>query len=72
MILSSLRTKVNADEDVVGYYGRPHKRNHLDESLAFVSDLSGECRVIPFDPNSVPMAGAKPLIWYADQTIERC
>ena len=63
MILSSLRTKVNADEDVVGYYGRPHKRNHLDESLAFVSDLSGECRVIPFDPNSVPMAGAKPLIW---------
>ena len=62
-ILSALRTKVNADEDVIGYYGRPHKGNRPDESLAFVSNLSGECRVIPFDPDLVLMAGAKPIVW---------
>ena len=63
MILSTLRTKVNADEDVIGYYGRPHKRNRPDESLAFMSSLSGECRVVPFAPDSVPMAGAEPVLW---------
>ena len=62
-VLSALRSEVNADEDVIGYYGLPHKGNHPDEPLAFVSNLSGECRVIPFDPKTVPFADADLVTW---------
>ena len=62
-VLSALRTEVNADEDVIGYYGLPHKGNHPDEPLAFVSNLPGECRVIPFDPKTVPFADADLVTW---------
>ena len=62
-VLSALRTEVNADEDVIGYYGLTHKGNHPDKPLAFVSNLPGECRVIPFDPNTVPLADADLVTW---------
>ena len=62
-VLSALRTEVNADEDVIGYYGLPHKGNHPDKPLAFVSNLPGECRVIPFDPNTIPLADADLVTW---------
>ena len=62
-VLSALRSEVNADEDVIGYYGLPHKGDHPDEPHAFVSNLSRECRVIPFDPRSVPLADADLVTW---------
>ena len=62
-LLSALRSEVNADEDVIGYYGLPHKGNHPDEPLALVSNLSGECRIIPFDLNTVPLADADLVTW---------
>lgn len=51
------RTRVDADEDVIGYYGP------ADAGLgaAYISTPSSEPRTIPFDPDSVQLDGAIPV-----------
>ena len=60
-VLSALRSEANDDEDVIGYYGRPCKGTQPDEPHAFVSNLQGECRTIPFDLTTVPFDEADPI-----------
>ena len=55
--ISAFRTEVDADEDVIGYYGPADDGS----GLAYVSTLAGECRTVPFDPASVPLDGAFPV-----------
>ena len=52
--VATFRTRVDADEDVIGYYGPADSGS----GAAYVSILAGESRTIPFDPDSVPLDGA--------------
>lgn len=60
-VLSALRSETNDDEDVIGYYGRSCKGAQPDGQHAFVSNLRGECRTIPFDLTTVPFDEADPI-----------
>ena len=54
--LAAFRTEVDDDEDAIGFYGiKP------GDIQAYVSDLSGVCRVVPFDLDSASLTGAEPV-----------
>ena len=54
--LTAFRTEVNDDEDAIGFYGvKP------GDLQSYVSDLSGVCRVVPFDLDSASLTGAEPV-----------
>lgn len=48
------RTRVDADEDVIGYVGPADSGS----GMACVSTLAREFRTVPFDSDSVPLDGA--------------
>jgi hypothetical protein len=54
---ATFRTRVDADEDAIGYYGPADPGS----GAAYVSSLAGESRTIPFDPDSIPLDGAVPV-----------
>ena len=56
--VATFRTRVDADEDVIGYYGPADSGS----GAACVSTLAGESRTVPFDPDPVPLDGAI-LVW---------
>ena len=54
--LAAFRTEVDDDEDAIGFYGvKP------GDLQSYVSDLSGVCRVVPFDLDSASLTGAEPV-----------
>ena len=55
--VATFRTRVDADEDVIGYYGPADSGS----GAAYVSTLAGESRTVPFDPDPVPLDGAIPV-----------
>ena len=59
--LSAFRTEVDADEDAVGFYGQTFFGVKPDDLQAYVSDLSGTCRTVPFDLDSASLSGAEPV-----------
>jgi hypothetical protein len=59
--LATFRTEVDSDEDAVGFYGQTFYGVKPDNLQAFVSDLSGVCRVVPFDLDSASLSGAAPV-----------
>lgn len=59
--LSVFRTEVDADEDAVGFYGQTFFGVKPDDLQAYVSDLSGTCRAVPFDLDSASLSGAEPV-----------
>jgi len=61
-VLSAFRTEVDDDEDAIGLYGQTFYGARPDSLQAFVSDLSGVCRSVPFDIASVSLSGAEPVL----------
>lgn len=59
--LSDFRSVVDADEDVIGYYGRPLQGPHSGAPQAFLCNLQGECRPVDFNPASISISSAVPL-----------
>jgi DNA-binding transcriptional ArsR family regulator len=59
--LTAFRTEVNADEDAIGFYGQTFYGVKPDDLQAYVSDLAGTCRVVPFDLDSDSLTGAEPV-----------
>lgn len=54
--LAAFRTEVDDDEDAIGFYGiKP------GDIQAYVSDLSGVCRAVPFDLDSASLTDAEPV-----------
>lgn len=59
--LSDFRSEVDADEDVLGYYGLSRGGNRPDAPRAFHCNLQGECRPVSFNPSTVPISSAVPV-----------
>lgn len=59
--LAVFRTEVDRDEDAVGLYGQTFYGARPDHLQAFVSDLAGVCRIIPFDLDTASLSGAEPV-----------
>ena len=59
--LAAFRTEVDNDEDAVGFYGQTFYGVKPDSFQAFMSGLSGVCRVVPIDLDSASLAGAVPV-----------
>lgn len=59
--LSDFRSEVDADEDVLGYYGLSLGGSRPDAPRAFHCNLQGECRPVSFNPSTVPISSAVPV-----------
>lgn len=59
--LKDFRSEVDADEDVLGYYGLSRGGIGPDAPRAFHCNLAGECRPVRFDPATVPISSAVPV-----------
>ena len=59
--LSDFRSVVDADEDVIGYYGQPLQGAHPGTLQAFLCNLQRECRPVDFNPATVPISSAVPV-----------
>ena len=59
--LSDFRSEVDADEDVIGYYGHPLQGAHSGAPQAFQCNLEGECRPVEFNPSTVSISSAVPV-----------
>lgn len=59
--LWDFRSEVNADEDVLGYYGLSRGGIRPDAPRAFHCNLQGECRPVSFNPSTVPISSAVPV-----------
>lgn len=59
--LSAFRTEVDSDEDAIGFYGQTSHGVSPDTLQAYVSDLSGVCRTVPFDLDSASLSDAEPV-----------
>lgn len=59
--LSAFRSEVDDDEDAVGFYGQTFFGVRPDSLQAYVTDLSGVCRAVPFEIDSASLTGAEPV-----------
>lgn len=58
--LSDFRSVVDADEDVIGYYGQPLCGSRSG-AQAFQCNLEGECRPVDFNPATISISSAVPV-----------
>ena len=59
--LSDFRSVVDADEDVIGYFGQPLNGPHSGAPQAFLCNLEGECRPVDFNPATLSISSAVPV-----------